>query len=103
MIHVIAAITVKAGHKAQVIAAMKDNLAAVTAEAGCITYSPSLDVETDLPAQTPVRENVITIVEAWASEDALKAHLATPHMVAYREKVKGWVECVHLNILAPVD
>ncbi len=42
-----------------------------------------------------------TIVEKWESVDALKAHLVAPHMVEYREKVKGMMQEFKLTILEP--
>jgi len=42
------------------------------------------------------------IVEAWESLEALAAHLQTPHMLAYKEEVKGIVESVSFHVLQPV-
>jgi quinol monooxygenase YgiN len=43
--------------------------------------------------------SVITVVEKWESLEALSIHLATPHMLAYREKVKALVEDLSLKVL----
>jgi quinol monooxygenase YgiN len=44
--------------------------------------------------------NVVTIIETWASLDALRAHLASPHMAAQHEREQGIVEgLVSLKIL----
>jgi quinol monooxygenase YgiN len=48
-----------------------------------------------------MREDVVTIVEAWEDLDALQAHLKTPHMAAYREEVKDLVNQVSLQVLKP--
>ena len=73
----------------------------VRAEAGCIEYGPAVDVPTGVPAQGPIRDNVVTIVEKWESLDALRAHLAAPHMAEYRARVKEFVSKVQLQVLQP--
>ncbi|MDT8390496.1 MAG: antibiotic biosynthesis monooxygenase [Lentisphaeria bacterium] len=103
MIHVVAAIQVKPGCRENVIQAIKENLANVLAEDGCLGYSPAVDIDAGLPPQGDMREHVITIVEGWESLAALHAHLATAHMAAYREKVKDWVEGVDLQVMEVVD
>ncbi|MHC4885614.1 MAG: putative quinol monooxygenase [Planctomycetota bacterium] len=102
MIHVIASITVKDGARDEFLAIFKANISAVLEEEGCIRYEPTVDVDTGLPPQGGVRPLVVTIVEAWESLDALRAHLAAPHMLAYKEKVKDLVEGVTLQVTEPV-
>ncbi len=41
------------------------------------------------------------MVEKWATLDALRAHLAAPHMAEYRQRVAGLVRAVSLQILQP--
>jgi quinol monooxygenase YgiN len=101
MIHVIATITVKPGKRAAFLEEFHRLMPAVHAEAGCIEYGPTVDVESGLTMQGPRRENVAVIVEKWASLDALKAHMHAPHMAEYRTRVKDLVEGVTLQILAP--
>jgi quinol monooxygenase YgiN len=48
-------------------------------EAGCVRY----DV-----LQSPVRLNHFTVVETWASQRALEAHLAAAHTKQYREAMQ---------------
>lgn len=103
MIHVVATIRVKNGCRDKVLAAVKDNLESVRAEEGCIRYDPSLDVDAGLPPQGDIREDVLTIIETWESLAALHAHLAMPHMAAYKEKVKDWVQDVALQVMTPVE
>ena len=61
-----------------------------------------IDVDSGLPIQGEVRQNVVTLVEAWTDLDALNAHLRTPHMAAYREAVKNYVTDVRIRVLKPV-
>lgn len=103
MIHVVAAIQVKPGCREKVAQAVKANLPNVLAEDGCICYSPSVDIDAGLPPQGELRKHVVTIIETWESLPALHAHLATPHMAAYREQVKDWVEGVDLQVVTPVE
>jgi len=98
MINVLASISVKEGKRADFIAAFKDNLPAVRAEEGCIEYFPAVDIDADLPPQQ-LDENEVTVIEKWASLEALRAHLSAPHMLAYKEKVKDIVEGVSLKVL----
>ena len=74
----------------------------VKAENGCLAYESAVDVDSGLPAQGVVRENVVTIVEAWESLEHLVAHLKTPHMAAYRDAVADYVENVSVQIMSPV-
>jgi len=98
MINVIASISVKPGKSPEFLAIFKANVPAVKAEKGCIEYSPTVDVNADLPVQV-LDKNVVTIIEKWNSLDDLKAHLKAPHMLAYKEKVKEMVENVSIKVL----
>ncbi len=98
MINVIASIRVKAGKRSEFLQIFKSNVPSVKKERGCIEYFPAIDIEAGLPPQT-LDENVVTIIEKWESPEALRDHLKTPHMLAYREKVKEIVENVLLKVL----
>ncbi len=98
MITVIASIHVKPGHTSQLLDRFKSNVPAVLAEEGCIEYYPAVDVQTGLPPQE-LDENVVTVIEKWENLDALKNHLGTPHMLAYREQVKEIVEKLTVKVL----
>ncbi|KAF0183999.1 MAG: antibiotic biosynthesis monooxygenase [Nitrospirae bacterium] len=101
MIHVLASIRVKASSRNAFIDVFKANVAKVRAEKGCIEYIPATDAQTDITVQH--RDAcVVTIIEKWQSVEALKAHLAVPHMIAYKEAVKDMVESVEVKILQEV-
>lgn len=101
MISVIASITVKEGELAKFLEIFKANVPLVQAEGGCIEYYPTIDVDSGLPVQ--VKEpSTVTIIEKWQSPGALQAHLATPHMLAYREETKDIIEKVSLKVLQEV-
>ena len=101
MIHVIATIELNEGRRDDFLEEFHKLVPLVHAEDGCIEYGPTVDAETDISAQPPRRADVVTVVEKWASLDHLKRHLAAPHMLAYRPKVKEMVVRTTLAILAP--
>jgi len=100
MIHVIANIDVKPGQRDAFLDIFRANVPAVRAEDGCIAYTPTVDLDSGIPVQV-VRENVVTVVEAWESLDALRAHLAAPHMKAYKEATKDMTVGVTLQVTEP--
>ena len=102
MIHVIATIELKPDCREDFLKILRNNVPKVKAEAGCLAYEPAVDIDSGLPAQGPVRENAVTIVEAWESLDHLGAHLKTPHMSTYRDTVADYVENVNIEIMAPI-
>ena len=101
MIYVIATVEVKPGKREAFLAEFHRNIPNVRAEMGCVEYGPTVDLKTDIKAQIPLRENVVTIVEQWESLPALQAHLGAPHMLTYRERVKDHVVGVTLQVLEP--
>ena len=42
------------------------------------------------------------MVEKWASPEALKAHVAAPHMKAYTERTADMIEDLLIHVLAPL-
>ena len=98
MVHVLASVQVKAGCRARFLEIFKSNVPAVKAEVGCVEYRPTIDVSSGLPPQK-LEPDTVVIIEKWDSLDALRNHLATPHMVAYRDKVKDLVSGVSLKVL----
>lgn len=101
MIHVIATIEIDPARRNEYLNILKGNVPLVQAEKGCLRYEPTVDVESGLPAQGGVRADVITLLETWENLAALRVHLQAPHMAAYREKVKGMVRQVRLQVLEP--
>jgi quinol monooxygenase YgiN len=98
MIHVIASITIRQGYMSEFIKIFKSNVPNVLKEPGCLEYIPTVDLPSDLKVQH-VNENVVTVIEKWQTVEDLITHLSSPHMLAYREKVKDHVADVSLNIL----
>lgn len=98
MIHVIASITVKDTQLGSFIEIFKANIPNVMKENGCIEYSATVDVETDVAIQQ-TDQNVVTVIEKWESLSHLKAHFTAPHMLDYKARVDDIVETVSLKIL----
>jgi quinol monooxygenase YgiN len=98
MIHVIASVRVKTGMLSNYLEIFKTNMIKVREEKGCIEYFPAIDIDAGLPPQI-LDKNVVTIIERWENLEALRDHLGSPHMLAYREKVSDMVEGVSLKIL----
>ncbi len=99
MIHVIATITLEPGVRASFLEVFRWVTPLVRAEDGCIEYQAAIELPTTLAIQQPPREDVVMVVEKWATLDALYAHTKAPHMAEYREKVKDYVRGVALNVM----
>lgn len=100
MIHVVAQVQVNDGQREMFLAEFRKLVPEVLRESGCLEYGPTIDAETDLDRQH-TDASTVTIIEKWESLDHLKAHLAAPHMLAYRERVKEMVSGSKLHILQP--
>jgi quinol monooxygenase YgiN len=101
MIHVHATIELHPGRRDDFLAEFYKVVPHVLAEEGCLEYSPTVDFATDIAAQPPVRDHVVTIVEKWESIEHLKQHLTAPHMMEYRPKVRDMIAKTSLAILTP--
>jgi quinol monooxygenase YgiN len=101
MIHVIAVITAKPGQRAAVLEAFNANVPAVRAEQGCIEYGAAVDMPDGPAFQVKYGADAFVVVEKWDSMDALKAHGAAPHMVAYGARTKELVASRAIHILSP--
>ena len=102
MVHVVATITLAAGKREAFLKEFKALVPSVLAEKGCIEYGPTVDLQTNVPVQPPVREDVVTVVEKWEDIPSLEAHLVAPHMLGYRAKVKDLVKSTQVLVLQPV-
>ena len=98
MIHVVATITLKPGVRGPYLEVFRWLTPLVRAEAGCIEYQATVDVPTTIPVQDGPRPDVVTVIEKWASVEALYAHGDMPHMTEYRAKVKDYVAGVKLQV-----
>nr|WP_321986507.1 putative quinol monooxygenase [uncultured Lichenicoccus sp.] len=101
MIHVVAVITAMPGQRAALLSAFHANVPAVHAEEGCIEYGPAIDLADAGPIQTPLGEDTFMVIEKWASPEALRAHAASPHMLAYGARTRNLIASRVIHVLAP--
>lgn len=101
MLHVVAVITAVPGQRAALLAAFQANVPNVVAEPGCIEYAATADADGFSDLQAPLGPDSLAIVEKWESAEALRAHMASPHMAAYSAKTKDIVARRLLYILSP--
>ncbi|MFZ9378186.1 MAG: putative quinol monooxygenase [Burkholderiaceae bacterium] len=102
MIHVLAVITAKPGHRDAVLEHFRANVPSVLAEDGCIAYGAAIDVDAGPSFQAKHGPDSFVVVEQWTSMDALKAHAAAPHMASYAAKTKDLVASRQIYILNPI-
>ena len=102
MVHVIATIDIAPGKRDEYLELFAQLVPKVQAEQGCLAYGPALDIDSGISVQIPLRENVVTAVEQWASLEELQAHLTAPHMGEYKDAVKDIVVGLTLQVLQPV-
>jgi quinol monooxygenase YgiN len=101
MICVLATIEVADGRRGDFLKEFRRVVPTVLREDGCLEYVLMIDLPTNIPAQPPSRDNVVTVVEKWESIAALEAHLMAPHMCDYRTRVKPMVVGTVLQVLQP--
>jgi len=94
MIHVLAMITAHPGMRDRILAAYRDNVAAVRAEAGCVQYEAVVDAAGAAPGMARFGDDSFVVVERWESMAAIQAH-----MKAYGQKVKEWTANRAIHVL----
>src|SRR5262245_17099435 len=99
MIHVIAEIEIREGTREAFLQEFRRIVPIVRDEDGCLEYGPATDVATDF--SSPARPHIVTVVEKWTNESALKAHLKAPHMEEYRKRAGHMVVGVAIRVLRP--
>ncbi len=101
MLHLVAVITAKPGQRGALLAAFQNNVPNVLAEPGCIEYEATVDAPGFSDVQAQLGPDTFIVVEKWAGADALRAHMAAPHMATYRAQTKDLVAQGLLHILSP--
>ena len=99
MIHVVAIITAKPGHRETILEAFRANVPAVHAEQGCIEYGPVIDAPGMGAMQAKLGDDTFMVIEKWESAEALAAHAKAPHMAAYAAKVKEFIATRVVHVL----
>ena len=91
MIHVVATVMIKQGCLPQALACYRYLLPLVREmEPGCIEYAPTMDRDLGLDNQdrSPAR---ILVSERWQSEQDFRAHLALPHCIEFRARIRPYL------------
>jgi len=101
MLHLIAVLTAKPGKRDALLAAFRANVPNVQAEPGCIEYGAAVDTDGFAEVQAPLGPDTFIVIEKWTGPQALREHMASPHMVAYGEQTKDLLEQRRLHILDP--
>jgi quinol monooxygenase YgiN len=99
LVYVIATLEFAPGKRSAFLAEFAKVAPLVHAEQGCIEYVPAVDADTDIASQHRLGPDTLTIVEKWASVDALRAHDTSAHMQAYRARVKDYVRGKEIRVL----
>ena len=99
MVHVVAVITAKPGQREALLALFRANVPAVLEEEGCLEYGPVVDLPDFGPVQAPLGPDSFMVIEKWASPEALRAHGAAPHMVAYGKAAREFVAGRAVHVL----
>ncbi|WP_108483270.1 putative quinol monooxygenase [Oceaniglobus ichthyenteri] len=95
-VHVVAVLTAKPGKRQAMLDAFAENLPAVLAEDGCITYVPTVDAP---ESGAPYGPETVVVIEEWASAAHLEAHRVAPHMQEFSAKIGDWVADKAVHIL----
>ena len=100
MIRVVAIITANPGRRDEVLAAFRANVPNVHAEKGCIEYAGHIDTPSVGSFQTEFGPDSLVVLESWESPEALKDHVAAPHMKAYAQKTKDLIAKRTIHVLS---
>lgn len=85
MIHVIAVLTAKIGHRPALLAAFQEIVPAVLQEPGCIEYRPVVDAE---HSSVKFGADTLVMIEKWESHAALDIHGTAPALTGLMERAK---------------
>ena len=89
LVHVVAELSFAPESREAFLGAFRRLEPLVRAEEGCLEYRGALEVRTGIAAQSAPRDAVLLVIEKWASEAALAAHLGAPHMGAFAAETSG--------------
>ena len=100
MVHVLALLTAHPGQREALLAIFKANLPNVHAEKGCIEYRPVVDAAGFGNFAQQLGPDSFAVVEKWESAEALRAHVATPHMADYAKRSTPLIAKRVLHVLS---
>src|SRR6202042_1217933 len=103
MTRVFAVIPATPGHRDELLAAFRANVPNVRAEKGCIEYAGHIDAAEVGAFQTKFGPDALVVLESWESPEALRDHVAAPHMKSYPQRTKVLVAGRAIHALSGVD
>ena len=102
MINIVAVITARPGKRAEIIAAFRGYLSTVSAEDGCVEYTPLVDTEgISRKFQTPIGADTLMVVEKWSDIEALKMHAVAPNTAAFTARIDQLAVTRVVHVLSP--
>jgi quinol monooxygenase YgiN len=102
LIHVVAIITTKPGQRGTVFSSFRDIILEVRREEGCVEYRATVDIEGGPDTWAKFGPDTFVVIEKWESREALEAHSASAHMVAYAARVKDLIVSRAIHVLEPL-
>ena len=101
MIHVVATLRVDPSRREEFLTRFAELTPLVHAEKGCIEYGAAVDEPTGLDAQEMAGDDAVVVIEKWESAQALKDHLAAPHMDEFFQSVNDMLRGLSVRVLRP--
>ena len=102
MLNVIVTMLVKEGRMQEFLEVCRKLRPLVLQEEGCLAYDYHREIPSPLGIQEPIDPNRVTLVERWASVEALQAHMETPHMKEAGPKMRELRAGVVARVLEPI-
>jgi quinol monooxygenase YgiN len=103
MIRVVAVITANPGRREELLAVFRANVPNVRAEKGCVEYAAHIDTADVGPFQAKLGTDTLVVLESWESPEALRDHVAAPHMKTYGQRTKDLVASRAIHVLSAID
>jgi quinol monooxygenase YgiN len=97
MIYSILTMIIKKGKMDEFLEACGKIRPLVLAEAGCLMYDYTREIDTGSDRQEPFHPDRITLYEKWASEEALDIHNGMPYMAHFAARVAPLRESVAIR------
>jgi quinol monooxygenase YgiN len=99
MIHIVAVLTAKMGHRPALVAAFQSIVPAVREEPGCIEYQAVIDLDTS-PAKFGA--DAMVVIEKWQDQAALDVHNESDTLKGFLEKTKHVLAQAEIYLLRNV-
>jgi quinol monooxygenase YgiN len=96
MIHIVAVLTAKIGHRGSLLALFQSIVPAVREEPGCIEYQPMIDLPFS-PAKFGA--DTLVVIEKWQDQAALDGHNDGAALKAFLDKAKPLLAQVDVYLL----